>query len=304
MLNISRAMRSNRIMKSLTGLSRAKFKALLPYFEIIVLEEDSKRVRSTKGRQRKTGGGSKHTLENAEAKLFYILFYLKVYPTFDVAGFIFNVDRSQTNRWTHQLLPLIEKVLKRKMVLPKRKIESVDEFMQLFPTVEDLFIDGTERRVQRSKDSKVQRQNYSGKKKTHTVKNIVLNDEHRRILVLTPTVKGSMHDKKIYDKYGLGDAIPKEITQWLDTGFQGVDKRYDISIEMPKKKPRGKELTEEEKENNKAISSIRILSEHAIGGIKRMGCVNNVYRNKKGNVDDKFMLISAGIWNLEIENIA
>jgi len=63
-------------------------------------------------------------------------------------------------------------------------------------------------------------------------------------------------------------------------------------------------LTDEEKENNKTISSIRVTSEHAIGGIKRMSCVNNVYRNKKGNVDDKFMVICAGIWNLELENIA
>jgi len=304
MINIERAMRSNRIMKSLTGLSRAKFEELLPYFEMIVTEENSKRIKNRKDRRRAAGGGRKHTLEKIEEKLFYILFYLKVYPTFDVAGFIFDVNRSQTHRWTHQLLPLLEKALGRKMVLPKRRIESVEEFLRLFPEVRDIFIDGTERRVQRSQDPKQQRANYSGKKKTHTVKNIVANDENKRILLLSPTVKGSMHDKKIYDRQGLGNVIPKEVTQWMDTGFQGVDKLYDISIEMPKKRPRGKELSEEERENNKTISSIRTTSEHAICGIKRMGCVNNVYRNKKGNVEDRFMLISAGIWNLELEETA
>jgi hypothetical protein len=38
---------------------------------------------------------------------------------------------------------------------------------------------------------------------------------------------------------------------------------------MPTKKPKGKELTEEQKLENKKISSFRILVEHAIGGVKR-----------------------------------
>ena len=50
-----------------------------------------------------------------------------------------------------------------------------------------------------------------------------------------------------------------------------------------------KKLTFEEKENNKTISGIRIVSEHAIGGIKRMRAVNDIYRNKKANIDDKLM---------------
>jgi hypothetical protein len=243
-INITRAMRSNRIMKSLTGMSRSRFRSLLPYFEIIIKEESAKAVKNNKNRQRASGAGAKHTLDAIESQLFYILFYMKVYPTFDVAGFIFDVDRSQTNRWTHRLLPILEKALDRKMVLPKRKIASVDEFMTLFPNTKDIFIDGTERPIQRSVDHKKQRSNYSGKKKRHTVKNLVANDENRRILFVTPTVKGSMHDKKIYDKYTIGDSIPSNITQWVDTGFAGIDKGYDIDVQMPKKKPKGKDLSD------------------------------------------------------------
>ena len=65
-----------------------------------------------------------------------------------------------------------------------------------------------------------------------------------------------------------------------------------------KKQTKTKKLTYEEKENNRMISGIRILSEHAIGGIKRMKSISDVYRNKKGNIDDKLMLVSAGLWNL------
>lgn len=98
MININRAMQSNRLMKSLTGLSIEKFKELVPYFEKVLLEDKKQRIKSDINRVRAEGGGKKHTLGSVEAQLFYILFYLKVYPTFDVAGFIFDVNRSQSCR--------------------------------------------------------------------------------------------------------------------------------------------------------------------------------------------------------------
>jgi hypothetical protein len=65
-------------------------------------------------------------------------------------------------------------------------------------------------------------------------------------------------------------------------GFTGVDKDYpDASVMMPKKKPRGKELTGEEKAQNKVISSIRVRVEHAIGRIKRMRITTDKFRNQK-----------------------
>ena len=165
MIKISKALKSNRVLKSLTGLNIEKFKELVPYFAKILEEENGKRIKNDKNRKRKAGGGSKPTLDSVEAKLFYILFYVKVYPTFDLAGFMFDVNRSQTNRWMHQLLPILEKALDRRVVLPQRKVENVESFMNLFPNIKDVFIDGTERRVERSSDNKKQRLNYSGKKK-------------------------------------------------------------------------------------------------------------------------------------------
>lgn len=165
MINIQRAMKSDRVLKSLTGLNIMKFKELVISFEIILKEESAKYIKNTKNRKRAVGGGNKHTLIDAEAKLFYILLYCKVYPTFDMAGFIFEVNRSQANRWMHKLLPILEKALDRRVVLPKRQIKSMDEFITLYPSIEDIFIDATERRVQRPKDYKKQKRLYSGKKK-------------------------------------------------------------------------------------------------------------------------------------------
>jgi len=109
-----------------------------------------------------------------------------------------------------------------------------------------------------------------------------------------------MHDKKQFDKSGLGNTIPKSVTVWTDTGYQGLYNNYDLDHIQPKKRKKGTSLTDSEKANNRTISSIRIVSEHAIGGIKRMNSTTAVYRNKIAGTDDKLMLVSAGIWNLLI----
>ena len=76
---------------------------------------------------------------------------------------------------------MAENVLEKKMVLPERKIGTVEELLELFPGVKDLFIDGTERPIQRPKDREKQKEHYSGKKKAKTHKNILIVDKNRRI---------------------------------------------------------------------------------------------------------------------------
>ena len=179
MIDINRAMKSRRLMRSLTGLDKKKFNNLLKDFTRVYKKQ---KMRVRVNRQRADGGGRKHTLMQTKELLFFILFYMKVYPTFDLAGFIFNVDKSQTNRWVHKLLPILEEALRQKVLLPKRKIKDADEFISHFPGVKDLFIDVTERPVQRKKRDKHQKREYSGKKKRHTRQSTVAVDENKNIL--------------------------------------------------------------------------------------------------------------------------
>ncbi len=78
--------------------------------------------------------------------------------------------------------------------MPKRKISSPEEFFKLFPEAKEVFIDGTERPRRIPKDTEKQKRNYSGKKKRHTMKNLVVNDDERRILVVSETREGKIHD--------------------------------------------------------------------------------------------------------------
>ena len=297
MLQMSRIMKNNRMMKSLTGLSVKEFMILSDDFERMLYEQ-----RATKARKRKVGAGRKGTLKDAQSKLFYILFYLKTYPTYDLAGFIFGVDRSQCFHWTANLMPLLKKALGHHVVLPKRQIRSLEEFIFLFPEVKDLFIDATERRTQRPQKAKIQRKRYSGKKKTHTRKNTIISNEERKILFLSKTREGRLHDMKQLKKTCVLEHIPQDITLWVDKAYVGIQDylKYHNPVMIPHKKPNGKTLTAAQKKENKLISGFRIVVEHAINGIKRFGSMSATYRNRKGQ-DDEMIYLCAGLWNFHLQ---
>jgi len=129
-------------------------------------------------------------------------------------------------------------------------------------------IDGTERPIQRPKDKLRQKENYSGKKRRTTRKHLAAVDENKRVLVLTPAREGKVHDKRLLDEEDLAAAVPDEIAIEVDLGFQGVQKQY-VNIRIPHKKPRGGELTPEQKSQNTELSRERVLCENAFAGVKR-----------------------------------
>jgi hypothetical protein len=293
-MDIDKVLNNKRLVRSVLGITKEEFLALLPTFKHIVREDAE-----SKKRKRAFGGGSNGKIKQARKKLFFILFYVKAYPTFDVAAFVFASSKSRTQHWAHKILPLLEKTLGRKVALPKRRINSPEEFLALFPEVKEAMIDGVERPTIRSQKNKTQRKHYSGKKKRHERKNIVITDKKKRILVLTPSKHGKVHDKKLSDKALAVVRIPKEVALLADTGFAGIDKQHPNTL-IPKKKPRGGELTDDDKAMNRLISSARIGVEHAIGGMKRFRAVSDIFRNKNG-WDDKLAVVAAGLWNFHLQ---
>lgn len=119
----------------------------------------------------------------------------------------------------------------------------------------------------------------------------------KRILWLSKTCEGRVHDKKIQDEQPL--ALSQGITLWPDTGFLGHNPK-DVTVKMPTKKPKGKELSDVQKKENREISSFRILVEHAIGGVKKCRIVKERLRCRKFGFDDLVMLIACGLHNFRI----
>ena len=125
----------------------------------------------------------------------------------------------------------------------------------------------------------------------------MLSSLDTRILWLSKTYNGSVHDKKICDLQPL--ALPVGVFLWQDNGFVGHSPE-GTTVLMPTKKPKGKELTAEQKLQNKEISSIRIIVEHAIGGVKIWRITKDTYRCRKFGFEHKVMLIACGLHNFLI----
>lgn len=285
---------SLKLFRALTSLDPAEFEVILISFQIAWDEYIEQRYSENKERQRKPGGGRKSTLDTIENKLLFILFYFKTYPLQEVVAFMFGMTQSQACEWIHTLSIVLKMALGHMQHLPERDPEQVKAVLTEDP--ENKFaIDGTERRRQRPKDSIEQTEYYSGKKKTHTVKNnVIVTIEDRQVKYLSGTYEGKKHDKKICDEEQ--HAFPEGSTLYQDTGFQGYAPE-GVTVQQPKKKPRNRELSAEEKKQNALISSVRIIVEHVIAGIKRCRIVKDVFRNKKEGFDDLVMEIACGLHN-------
>jgi len=125
----------------------------------------------------------------------------------------------------------------------------------------------------------------------------VLTTLKLRILWLSDTVEGSVHDKKICDNQPLH--LPLGISLWQDTGFQGHHPE-GVNVKMTTKKPKGKELLEEQKETNRSISSVRVKVEHAIGCVKICRIFKDRFRCHKFGFDDLVMELACGLHNLRM----
>jgi len=173
-------------------------------------------------------------------------------------------------------------------------------FQNGVPEVKAVILDGTERPVQRPQDSESQKQHYSGKKKRHTRKHITATTREKRVILLTKARPGKTHDKRQLDEEDLVGNIPDEVAVEGDLGFQGLQNEFD-NIHLPHKKPRGKELSAQQKQENREFSAQRVKCEHAHAGIKRYNAVTQVYRNRVPDFDDRLMLTAAGLWNFYLD---
>lgn len=158
-MDIDRILSDVRSSQANLGLLPEDFYKLLPFFE-----EEVENRKIQRGVKNSKNAGRKTMLDTSKKKLFYSLYYLKVYPTFDVLGATFGMDRGTACKWAHRYVDVLSGALVRANVLPKRKIKSRQEFMKFFPDMKIVITDGTERRKRRPKDQALQKEYYSGKK--------------------------------------------------------------------------------------------------------------------------------------------
>ncbi|MFM7449161.1 MAG: transposase family protein [Leptolyngbyaceae cyanobacterium] len=145
----------------------------------------------------------------------------------------------------------------------------------------------------------MQRKYYSGKKKTHTVNNNLISQRGGKVLYLSDTYEGSVHDKTICDLDGI--VFPPGSKLWKDRGYQGYEPE-GVTTFQPKKKPPGQSLSEADKDWNRIVSSERVEIEHQINGIKRSRIVVYRLRSRRACYADQVMETACGLHNFRLSH--
>src|SRR3954468_7133810 len=155
--------------------------------------------------------------------------------------------------------------------------------------------DGTERRIPQNPAE--QTQCYSGKKKDHTVKNILLVNAVLIILFLSDTVGGRIHDKRLAEATPY--PLPAGSRLLQDLGFLAFT-LPQVEILMPRKKPPGAELPPAQQRANQALHSRRLRIEHVNSSVKRCRVVKDRIRLWKQGVRDVVMEICCALHNFRV----
>ena len=290
-INIPRSTDSK--LRALVSLNQIEYDELYKHFDPLINEK--LRTVTLKGQYRlfkAENEPSNSSLYGNKAKLDFILMYLKENPNQSYHGHFFKMSQSKVSEWVSYLLPVLERSLQKMSFMP----QSGYEFKVPLQGAQYLIADVTERQVPRDIDNENQQEEYSGKKKLHTMKNLAISDEKGYILFISGSYQGSTHDKSIWDQIDLDFGDLNVLT---DLGFLGADKTHPNVI-LPYKKPKNKELTDLQKDINKAIGSCRVKIEHAFSGVKRLKIIRNKIRLKTYQIRDQVFRVASALHNLRL----
>jgi hypothetical protein len=291
------------LFKSFTGLTVQEFDNI--YNKEIKKryhDYEIKRLSKRKDRKRDTGAGRPFKLD-VKDRCVMLLVYYRLYITYTLSGFLFNLDQSNV---CSRDIQKIEKLIRQCLPIPQKiynitkRLKTPKEVEQHFPGFL-AFIDSTEQQIPRPVDNKRRKMYYSGKKKRHTVKNQFMVNNHGFILYKSTHKKGRRHD---YDVYKRNHPItPKDVVNVFDLGYLGIEKDFPRQTSsIPKRKKRNKRgLSQEEKDYNKSHSKKRIVIEHAICRLKKYKIMSDVFRNKLRRYNQVSDIV-AGLVNYRIMN--
>ena len=153
-MNIYKNTKTDKQYKASTGFSKEEFVSLFLIFEKLYFPKKKNIYK----------GVPKPALTNKREALFFILHYLKAYPTLVNMGIYFGFSESTASIYIELLKPILKAALLQSTTPVARNFGSQEEFDKAFEGVEDIIIDGVELNIQRPQDNDEQKAHYSGKK--------------------------------------------------------------------------------------------------------------------------------------------
>lgn len=301
MLTIEKLSKKPVLFRSFTGMSLEDFQVLSNRMKDSQPEYEKKRL-TQPNRERALGGGRKfnHCLED---QLLMLLMYYRLYITYALLGFLFNLDQSNIQRNIAYIQPLFKQFLPipKRMLERDKKVQTFEELLLLYPQLR-VVVDATEQAIPRPSDKEEQRCCYSGKKKRHTVKSQVTANKQKIIVDVFSGAKGSRHDFMILQDSEIDKKLPDLIGVEGDRGYQGMKTVLPgRTCYLPFKAERNQPLTELQKWTNKLINRSRVMGEHVISWLKKFRILKEIFRNELSKYPEVFEMI-AGIVNLRTLN--
>lgn len=261
-------------LRALTGMT---INALAELFATTVPELVERRQlakRQMPARKRALGGGAKRKLTPSQEVLL-VLIYLRHNLPHEVVGQMFGVSADTSENLFHEIVPLLRDLF------PSNRFESEKRFRRQGPSlrveeIDRILIDSFETPIARPSNYERQKRVYSGKKKCHTLKSQVVSDTDGEVLDIWAGHRGPASDKRVYEASDVIEQFPDASKQG-DLGYQGTD-----GVEVPHKKPKGGQLKDEQREENRAMAKVRVKVEHGIRRVKGFKIVREKYRLAMG----------------------
>ena len=153
---IARALFNNPTrLKRCTGLTVDQLTELTQRIRPLWEQAEVQRL-SRDTRKRAIGAGHPFTLKTMEEKLFAILLWYKVYPSYWFLGMVVGMDAANVCRLIRLLRPLVSQaadpsfgLLLREVSKKRKKISSWEYLRQEFPDVAEILIDATKQQIPR-----------------------------------------------------------------------------------------------------------------------------------------------------------
>lgn len=296
MLTYSKLSKRPKQFKTFTGLTVEEFDELYAIVNKQYRKFEIKRL-SKRKRKHVIGQGRKFKL-GLKDQLMMLLMYYRMYTTYTLLGYLFDLDQSNVYRNIKRLEPLVKKCipLPEKIYKKVKRLSTIEELQEFFPELK-VIVDATEQEIPRPKNKRRRKSHYSGKKKRHTVKTQFVVNKKGLIIHKTKHRYGSEHDYTIYKREN--PSIPPNVEQLNDLGYQGIKKDFPkLKVKMPIKKSNGKKLTKKQKRFNRKVSKERIPVEHVISRVKKFGIIGQEFRNRLNSYDTRMSVVT-GIVNFK-----
>lgn len=272
--------------RSLTGMNPADFESLLSDFLAAQerLRSHTHTTRQGQPRQRAAGAGHPFRHDHRH-RLLMALVWLRIYPTYELLGFFFALHKRNAQLNVRAVLDVLDTLDDFPFDRPgrdRRPLSTATQVMHAFPQVR-LIIDAKEQRIQRPHgDFDAQKPYYSGKKKTHTLKNQFGVGPDGLIESVSASVPGgATHDVTLLRQTGLLGCLAEGEGAMMDKGYGGIDKDYPaVPLVIPFKAWRNQALTDEQKAFNRLVARYRIVVEHALAQLDRFTVLRQVFRGR------------------------